>query len=501
MKKSLLSLAFIGVISTSQMIAQNELDGLRFSKTRHYTTARSMGVGGAIGAIGADPASISINPAALGLYRKNELNGSLNFNNPKVSSDYINEYYTQSLFSGNISNVSLVFSNMLYMKGRDPEDDIVGYSFSFQFNRAQNYANNTYFEGRNQSSSFLDMIWERSQGYDIFALGSLEYLSYYVRLLESANGIDKWDIPLEDNKRDIIQSGQVLNSGGLNDYSFGGGFNFGNKFYAGLSVLGYQLRFTEKTSYTENNLLKEEGFSTLDLRSNINSRGNGTGFKGGFIAKLTDEIRMGISFSTPVKIRITDNYSYDMVSTFSSLSSRFPGANSYEGREGPYEFKYATTTPSRTHFSLAYVTGRWGFLSLDLERVDYRTILMGSDFSSFLNENRKINRDFRAVTNARMGIELIKDDYRIRGGMAHYPSPYNAKIEEYKNRMREWSFSTGMGIRKKNYALDFGIMRTVFNDLYVPYLTIDLDYPSYNVNRKFNQIQFVVSLSYFFDEE
>jgi hypothetical protein len=481
--------------------AQNELDGLRFAKNKPLSTGRSMGVAGALGAVGADPAAITINPAALGMYRKNEFNTSLNFSNPITESNYLDEYYLQSFFNGNISNFSLIISNQLYQKGKDPDNDIVGYSFSFQYNRGHNYYNNTYYEGRNTASSILDMFWENAQGYTINELGSLEYLAHYVNLLPSKNGFDTWGITLEDNNRNLIQSGQIITKGGIADYSFGAALNFGNKFYAGASLLANRMTYVERTSFREDNILFEEGFSALEIASDIRSVGVGTGIKGGFIANLTDELRFGVSFNTPVTLKITDVYSYRMNASFSPLSSRYPGASNYEGQEGPYTFKYATTSPSRTTFSLSYVTGRWGFLSLDLERVNYRTILMGSDFSSFLNENRRINKDFRSVTNARLGMELINGDFRIRGGVSHSPSPYNRSLEIYKEEQKEWNFSAGIGLRKRNYGLDFGIMRSFHNSLFVPYLTMDPDYPSYSVNRRINTIHFIASFSYFFQEE
>ena len=54
--------------------AQNEVDALRFSQHYPVGTARSVGLGGAVGALGGDFTSLSVNPAGIGLYRQSEIN-------------------------------------------------------------------------------------------------------------------------------------------------------------------------------------------------------------------------------------------------------------------------------------------------------------------------------------------------------------------------------------------------------------------------------------------
>jgi hypothetical protein len=53
--------------------AQNEEDALRIGTLMPGGTGRSAGMANAFGAVGADPASIGINPAGFGLYRTSEL--------------------------------------------------------------------------------------------------------------------------------------------------------------------------------------------------------------------------------------------------------------------------------------------------------------------------------------------------------------------------------------------------------------------------------------------
>src|SRR5882724_375067 len=88
MKKNYLIIAII-IIAPGLIIAQNEDDILRYSKTGLMGSARVLGAGGAWGAVGADFSSIAINPAGLGLYRKNEFMGSMAITSNSSGTSYI----------------------------------------------------------------------------------------------------------------------------------------------------------------------------------------------------------------------------------------------------------------------------------------------------------------------------------------------------------------------------------------------------------------------------
>ena len=79
------------------MQAQNEEDVLRFSQLSHLGTVRTMGLCGAYGALGADLASASINPAGIGMYRRSDASISLG----------INMRSTDSEFGGKSTSISL----------------------------------------------------------------------------------------------------------------------------------------------------------------------------------------------------------------------------------------------------------------------------------------------------------------------------------------------------------------------------------------------------------
>ena len=72
MKKLLLILS-IWTLAITGLFAQTVGDALRFGYYEVGGTARTVGVGGSLSALGTDFAAIGINPAGLALYRKSEV--------------------------------------------------------------------------------------------------------------------------------------------------------------------------------------------------------------------------------------------------------------------------------------------------------------------------------------------------------------------------------------------------------------------------------------------
>src|SRR5215204_5430306 len=87
LKGMLVACLFYPLVSKSQ----NEVDALRYSQVMTGSTARSLSMGGAFGALGADFSSLSTNPAGLGVYRKSEFTFSLGFNTRISDTDFLNK--------------------------------------------------------------------------------------------------------------------------------------------------------------------------------------------------------------------------------------------------------------------------------------------------------------------------------------------------------------------------------------------------------------------------
>ena len=66
--------------------AQGVDDACLFSQTYYQGTAKALGMGNAMGAVGGDMASVCINPAGMGIYRSTEFTTPLSLMDNYISS-------------------------------------------------------------------------------------------------------------------------------------------------------------------------------------------------------------------------------------------------------------------------------------------------------------------------------------------------------------------------------------------------------------------------------
>ena len=77
--KWILALSLMLAIGTAS--AQNLYDAERLSSNDLNGTARFVGMGGAMGALGGDISTIGTNPAGIGIFRSSDVSVTLGYNN------------------------------------------------------------------------------------------------------------------------------------------------------------------------------------------------------------------------------------------------------------------------------------------------------------------------------------------------------------------------------------------------------------------------------------
>ena len=93
------------MILSSNINAQGFDDIARYSQVGTPGTAYASGMGGAVGAVGADFSSASVNPAGIGLYRKSEFAGSLAIFNYSNKASYYGTQTRDRKFNFNIPSL------------------------------------------------------------------------------------------------------------------------------------------------------------------------------------------------------------------------------------------------------------------------------------------------------------------------------------------------------------------------------------------------------------
>jgi len=236
----LFTITFVLVIPL--LYAQNENDALRYSSQVTVGTARSVGLAGAIGAVGADFSSLSVNPAGIALYRGSEFTVSPSLFWDITTSDFLGNSYGESKYNFNVGNLGFVSTYDL-----NKEQGWISTSFGIGYNRNANFNRSILMSGINQNSSLLDNFTDYANEYPNNLNSFYEQLAYDVYLLP----IDTSVVPYEF-WNDIQYAGygqhqrRSLDSrGSTGEYAFSFGANYNHRLYLGATFGIQRLRFEQ----------------------------------------------------------------------------------------------------------------------------------------------------------------------------------------------------------------------------------------------------------------
>ena len=428
-----------------QVWAQNDVDAIRYSQTYLGGTAKSLSMAGAMGGIGADASSASFNPAGLGVYRRTEyaLTPSLLFSSASV--DYRGTNRQDSKEHFNFKNLSLVIAQ------KSNSNNLSYWQFSFGMNETANYTGYRLMEGRNADNSLLD-YYVNIANKDNYAPD--EVWETYL-LNKDINGNYYSVIPAH---ADILQRETKETGGYQREMYFGGGLNFKDKIYAGLSIGIPQLRYNESTTYSEmDDKETVNGFDHFNLKENLMTTGSGINVKYGLIFKATDWLRLGASIHSPTWFDMRDEWLSTMTSDIDTASYTFDVTDG--------EFDYQLKTPWRANAGIGFVFGKHGLLDVDVDYVDYTSMRLRSKDYDFIPENETIHQKYRATQNIRIGGEYNLGVFVVRGGYAYYGSPFAGHINDGSKQF----VTGGIGYRSSNFFADIAYVHSLTNEDYYPY--------------------------------
>ena len=487
----------MGILCT-QLIAQNDIDAIRYTNKKFGSTAKSMSIGGAVGSLGADVSSASVNPAGLAQYKKGEFSFSVGFVNTKNTSTYLGNSLSDNAFKMNIPNFGLVFANKTLSK--KDERGWKNYAFAVNMARVADFNRVMNFEGTNTQTSLMDYFAERANGLtvnqlrasdDDFDNGFMDktIMAWEGYLIDSV-GDRKYSANASPIFHDINQKGVMQQSGGMNEFNFSMAGNYSDVVYLGATLSYTTLKFKETRTHSETNDPRNtNSFSMDNFTYSENLRTTGGGFSGrlGIIVKPHDYIRVGASFETPQLLNLDDEYDFGLNSTLRN-GDKFD----LESKKGNYS--YSLLTPARYTFSATSIIGKKGFISADIERVDYSAMRLRSTDGSNAMEiaNDDIRRKYSRAINYRIGGELVLDEFRLRGGFASYASPL---AQSKNNNLRSDYITGGFGIKEKNWALDLGLVHTLGKDIFQPYVLNDNSRPQVYADNKFTSNTVVITLT------
>jgi hypothetical protein len=474
MKLRYLSLVIAGMAITGNSYAQYANDALRFSQTQYGSTARFTGLGNAGTAVGGDLSSIGTNPAGLGLFSKSEFSFTPEFSGYSAKSSYLGLSTNAEKDKLNISNASLAWVMRTHKaQGSDLSKGLLSLNFGIGYNKTNDFANQIIYSGTNPTNSIADFYADLTNngGYGAPTSsnppdGSLERGAYEGYLTDYFGG--KY-VPDTDVKNKQTKSED--RNGSQSEFNISAGANISNKLFLGASVGILSLNYSSSSTFNEKGYSfgYQSNYDTNYLQ-NYNTNGSGINAKLGIIYKPVPFLRLGASAQTPSWYSINDSYS-EMISTSLSASSSKSALNVDNDRQY-YNFSYKLKTPARYNVGAALFNNSIGFISGEVEFVDYNSILLSSSNSSdedvILDNNQQIASNFSKTMNYKIGGELkASSNVMLRAG---YNLLGSASDQQTNNRFKTSIYSGGAGYRFSNCYLDFTVQHVSYDTEFQPYV-------------------------------
>ncbi len=445
---------------TSSELQPYTTDALRYSYLQQGGTARFLGAGGAFGALGADFGALSQNPAGLALFRSDELmiTPALKFSNTTTTYPG-NAGFDESKSNFHLDNAGIVF-NTNPIGGK-----WTTFNVGIGFNRLNNFHQSFYSES-DGSGSIMNDLYGSAQA-DFSPGGSLDQFDPFgAQLAVNTNaiygvydandnliGLD-YDFAANPDAR-IHHAHSVTTSGNMNEMAISFAGNYDEKIMLGATIGVPIVNYVLDGTYEESDLESQvDYFDRLEYTEYVRTQGVGVNMKLGLIYRINPMFRIGAAFHTPTLLGLTDNYYNGF--TYEYTDGGGPDQRTDQSPDG--NFDYRLRTPWRAIGSAAVVFKKYGFLSADVEVVDYSASRYNftADVSSIDNAqlertvNREIRDNYRQALNLRFGGELALDNFRVRGGVNLLGKP--GEGQEGFNT----AYTAGFGVRGQSFYVDLG---------------------------------------------
>lgn len=457
MKKALLF--GLGLFSSFNLFAQDLSvnEAILFAQDNYTGTARYHALSGAFGALGGDLSAISTNPAGSTVFANNQLGISINNNNVRNHNTYLNQNFNSSKNNLNIGEIGGVFIFQDTSKTNDWKKLVIGltYESSNKFNNdilavGKNQKTNLgeYFASLANNSGFSqndfiiqnnetledryiyfgDGIGSQNFGYHS-QLAFMGYNSYLISASDPTNLNDTNFVSNTSSTNNYYHEKSILSSGEAGKITANIAFEYKDVVSLGLNLNNHFTKYNRLINIIESNPnISTNGYNYANFETYISTIGNGFSFNLGLLTKINN-LRLGAGFQSSTWYTFSEEF-YHRIS-FKAVDQ----PNRPEGTIDPNVIitlpSYKLQTPNKTTFSLAYIFGKRGLISLDCGIKNYSKIKYkpGAE-PDFRAINTKIEQQLQNTIELRGGAEYRIENISLRGGLQFHESPYkNTNIQ------------------------------------------------------------------------
>lgn len=419
MKKAILTPIF--VIFAMALFAQGSDDACRFAQTYYQGTAKALGMGNALGAVGGDMTAICINPAGMGLYRSGELTMTLNLSDNHYTSSYYGDKASGNKFRISIPNLGYISATQ-----KSNYKPLRYKQFCIGLTRTNDYNIHTFAKGLNPTSSMIDSYLNQIDGCAVDDLSqNFPYTVYpaWSTYLVDVDNQGYYTSPVPQGG--IKQSLEQAFKGRSEEWTFGYGANYFDKLFLGITLGINHIKRVGSTTYKETLPIAhydETNFRNWTFEQDFSSRGLGINGKFGMIWMASSWLRLGAAYHTPTMYSFEESW---QTQTESQLQENSLITRKYLSPKSSYEYYFFS--PMKWVGSMAFVVGNLGMISMDAEMVNFGSALFecsSDDYYDYSSVNQDIKELYCRTFNFRLGTEWRVNDSYLRLGAGYYGSPF-----------------------------------------------------------------------------
>ena len=442
-------------------------------------TARYVGMGGAMDALGADISTIGTNPAGIGLFRKSQISGSFGLNVQEDGKSFADGSKTNASFD----QLGIVFTS------RTGKNSYVNFGFNYHKSRNFDYVlsavNALNGSAQNRQTVLKDMNGLLQSNYSL-AYSQLDNLYLNNMNLETDENGNVYVVDFEGNDYEFDRA----HTGYIGEYDFNLSGNVNNRFYWGLTVGVNTVHYKGYSEYYER-LLSAQIPDVL-ITDNHKITGHGYNIKAGIIFRPVEEspFRIGAAVSTPTFYKLTtDNYTVigDDINEY-----RHSAAAEDFRFNTPWKFSLSAGHTIGSNIALGAVYEYADYSTCDMRTIDGYTYDRWSDTeyeesSSETVMKRHTEQSLKGVSTLKLGVEYKPDPnlaFRVgynymspiyqttamRDQTLDAPGVYYASTTDYTNWKDTHRFTLGVGFTFDQFRFDLAYQYQTRDGEFYPFM-------------------------------
>ena len=465
MLKKTIALFGLCLLLPMGMRAQDIYTLENFSKEDLNGTARYVGMGGAMSALGGDLSVMSSNPAGIALYRSSDVAATLSFNTLEDAEKFDGKGKSHLSFD----QIGLVYA----INVGDNTCRFLNLGFNYHKQKNFNQLLNAGFRPNNYASQTWQMAYLS------------EYWGEPKKATPLANmGWETYLLGVDDNNQYSAFGAssaayQKAQWGGIQSYDFNISTNLSEQFYLGLTIGAINVDYNSYALYRENLIYDDlVDAGKYSLSNNLDLSGNGFNVKFGFIARpiASSAFRVGASFSSPTYYNLKMKSYSRLVANYSDDNSQYDHYTEVGG------YEYNIHTPWKFNFSLGHILAKCIAIGAEYEYSDYSTAKVtyddgydymgwGFDETDDHDLNAQAGRHLKGVSTYKLGLEWMLDpNFSLRCGYNYVSSPFkkgayanqfinSASLDyttttDYMNLSGINRFTVGLGLKFGSFYAD-----------------------------------------------